>query len=277
MTILATHPTAPVRQDGFTADEIAAFQRDGYVISRNLADEPTRLQMLAATLDGLARSQAGAWEREPIEFEADVHYPGAPESRDARGGRTARRLQQAHSRHPIFTEWVVQPELLARLRQLLGPQVVMPLAHHNCIMTKQPRFSSDTGWHQDIRYWSFARPELVSAWLALGEETRENGCLRLIPGSHAMSFERDRLDDAVFFKADDDRNRALIETQIAAELYAGDVLFFHARTLHAATRNFAAEPKFSVVFTFRPLDNPPLAGTRSASQGELLLPAGTCV
>jgi phytanoyl-CoA hydroxylase len=266
MTTVATCPPTAVVQDGFTPEEIAAFQRDGYVIVRNLADELTRRQMLAVTLDGLGR------EIEPIEFEADVHYPGSPESRDARGGRTARRLKQAHSRHPVFTEWVARPELLTRLQQLLGPQVVMPLAHHNCIMTKQPQFSSDTGWHQDVRYWSFARPELVSVWLGLGEETRENGCLRLIPGSHAMSFERDRLDDAVFFKADDDRNRALIETQISAELQPGDVLFFHARTLHAATRNFTAEPKFSVVFTFRPLDNPPLPGTRSASLGELLLP-----
>lgn len=268
MTIVATRTPASVQKDGFAPDEIAAFHRNGFVIVRNLVDESTRQQMLAATLDGLGR------EIEPIEFEADVHYPGAPESLDARGGRTARRLQQAHSRHPVFTEWVVRPELLTRLQQLLGPQVVMPLAHHNCIMTKQPQFSSDTGWHQDVRYWSFTRTELVSIWLALGNETRENGCLRLIPGSHAMSFERDRLDDAVFFKADDDRNRALIDTQIAAELAPGDVLFFHARTLHAATRNFTAEPKFSVVFTFRPLDNPPLPGTRSASMGELLLPVG---
>jgi phytanoyl-CoA hydroxylase len=271
MTIVATHSAPSLRQDGFTPDEIAAFGRDGFVLVRDLADESTRRQMLAATLDGLGR------EIEPIEFEADVHYPGAPQSRDARGGRTTRRLKQAHSRHPVFSEWVVRPELLTRLQQLLGPQVAMPLAHHNCIMTKQPQYSSDTGWHQDVRYWSFARPELVSVWLALGHETRENGCLRLIPGSHAMDFERDRLDDAVFFKADDDRNRALIETQVAAELRPGDVLFFHARTLHAATRNFTADAKFSVVFTFRPLDNPPLAGTRSASLGELLLPAGAPV
>ena len=266
MSVASTVSQTSTQSDGFTTGEVSAFQRDGYVISRGLAEENLVRQMLDVTADGLAR------EVEPIEYEADVKYPGAPPSRTADGGRTARRLKRAFSRHPVFADWVMQPGLTARLRQLLGREVVMPLAHHNCIMTKQPHYSSDTGWHRDARYWSFSRPELVSVWLALGEERRENGCLRLIPGTHTMTFDRDRLDDALFLNTNDDRNRPLIEREICAELHAGDVLFFHARTLHAATRNYGDAPKFSVVFTFRPFDNPPLPGTRSASLPELLLP-----
>ena len=86
----------------------------------------------------------------PVEYEADLHYPGAPGSRAAAGGDTIRRLKEVHGRHPVFTRFVSQPSLVARLQQLLGPQIVMPLAHHNCVMTKQPRYSSETGWHQDI-------------------------------------------------------------------------------------------------------------------------------
>jgi phytanoyl-CoA hydroxylase len=142
-------------------------------------------------------------------------------------------------------------------------------------MTKQPEFSSDTGWHQDIRYWSFTRPELVSVWLALGAETLDNGCLHLIPGSHRMTFERHRFDEDLFFRPDLPENSHLISTKIAAELSPGDVLFFHGRTFHAASRNFTPNPKFSVVFTVRPADNPPLPGTRSASMPELLISSFT--
>jgi phytanoyl-CoA hydroxylase len=160
------------------------------------------------------------------------------------------------------------------LQQLLGPQVVMPLAHHNCIMTKQPRYSSETGWHQDIRYWAFERPELVSTWLALGRETRENGCLYVIPGTHTLSISRDRLDEALFLRPELTQNAALIAQKVPVALEPGDVLFFHCRTFHAAGRNRAEQTKFSVVFTFRPADNLPKPGTRSASMPELLLPAG---
>ena len=140
-------------------------------------------------------------------------------------------------------------------------------------MTKQPCFSSDTGWHQDVRYWSFTKPELVSAWLALGEETSENGCLRLIPGTHREHFTHNRLDKALFLRDDIPENLPLIGKQIEARLQPGDVLFFHSRTFHSATRNRTDQPKFSAVFTFRPADNPPIPGTRSASMPELHLPS----
>jgi phytanoyl-CoA hydroxylase len=257
--------TCPV--ECFTAEEVAFFEEQGYAIVRGLADEALRTEMLHVTLDGLGR------EIGPIEYEADLHYPGAPPTRDSRGGRTARRLLQAQSRHAVFTRWACHPGLTGRLRQLLGPELVMPLAHHNCVMTKQPAFSSDTGWHQDVRYWSFARKELVSVWLALGPERVENGCLRVIPGSHRATFDRGRFDDELFFRPDLAENRELIDRSVPCELDAGDVLLFHARTLHAASRNHTDRPKFSVVFTYRPADNPPLPGTRSGSWPELRLPS----
>ena len=175
---------------GFAAADVDAFQCDGYVISRGLGEKSLLETMRRVTRDGLASGV------DPVELEADLAYPGAPPSRKAQGGRTIRRLKQALGRDPVFLEWVSNPQVVARLQQLLGSGVVMPLAHHNCIMTKQPEFSSDTGWHQDIRYWSFARPELISVWLALGEENSENGGLRLIPGSHRIPFARGVLIDS---------------------------------------------------------------------------------
>jgi len=267
-SVVKTGPSLDKAAESFSASEVEQFRRDGFVISRNLADSSLLRTMKEATLDGLAQSI------EPIEYEADLQYPGAPDSRETPGGGTARRLKQAHARHPVFTDWLTRPEFINRLRQLLGPQVVMPLAHHNCIMTKQPRFSSDTGWHQDIRYWSFERRDLISAWLALGEERPENGGLTLIPGSHLLELDRSRLDDELFLRSDLPQNQDLMEQATFAELQPGDVLFFHSRTFHSATRNHTQEPKYSVVFTFRPADCQPLPGTRSAALPEIILPPG---
>jgi phytanoyl-CoA hydroxylase len=250
----------------FSADELARFQQMGFLVVRGLADPEMRRQMIECIRAALAG------EPGPAEYEADLHYPGAPNSRAAAGGDTIRRLKEAHARHPVFAHFICGAPLAGRLNQLLGPKVVMPLAHHNCIMTKQPRYSSETGWHQDIRYWSFERPELVSVWLALGSETPENGCLYVIPGTHKQTFGRERLDDALFLRSDLAENVALIEQKVSVPLEPGDVLFFHSRTFHAAGRNQTGQTKFSVVFTFRPADNPPKPGTRSSSMPDLLLP-----
>ncbi|MCA9072186.1 MAG: phytanoyl-CoA dioxygenase family protein, partial [Planctomycetaceae bacterium] len=214
----ATHIDIP---EGFSMEEVDHFRQQGYVISRGLTEESLRLEMQKVTLEGLGR------EIGPVEYEADLLYPGAPGSREDRGGRTVRRLKNALCRHPVFAEWLAHPSLVNRLRQLVGPELVVPLAHHNCIMTKQAEFSSDTGWHQDIRYWSFTRPELVSVWLALGTEDQKNGCLHLIPGTHQMTFDRNRFDQDLFLQPDLPENASLIDSKIAAELQPGDVLFFH--------------------------------------------------
>ena len=150
--------------DGDLETAIARAQAHGFDgLEANLdhgalsAHEPQAVveRMIAVTEAGL-RSGEG-----PVEYEADLRYPGAPASREQEGGQTIRRLKEAQGRDPVFTDWVRLPGVMSRLQQLLGPRVVMPLAHHNCVMTKQPQFSSETHWHQDIRYWSFTRPELV--------------------------------------------------------------------------------------------------------------------
>jgi phytanoyl-CoA hydroxylase len=237
--------------NGFSAADVAQFARDGFLVARGLAGGDWATRMLQITREHLER------EIPPVELEADVHYPGSPESIDQPGGRTVRRLKQAHSR---------------RLTQLLGPGVVMPLAHHNCVMTKQPHHSSDTRWHRDIRFWNFTTPELVSVWLALGNEYPDNGGLFVIPGSHKIEFRPSQLDDALFFREDISENQPLLDSAVPVELSAGDVLFFHARTLHMATRNNTDQPKFSAVFTFRAADNPPIPESRSAAAGEVVLP-----
>lgn len=249
----------------FTDAECAQFARDGYAMVRGLAPDATVARMREVAAAHLAET------RLPVEFEADTQYPGAPPSSDAPGGRTVRRLLQAYARDDIFRAWALSPLIAPRLAQLLGPEVMLSQAHHNCIMTKNPAFSSVTQWHRDIRYWAFHKPELVSVWLALGEESLNNGCLLLLPGTHRMEFAPERLDTAQFLRADLDENRALLDTHIAAELHAGDVLFFHCRLFHAAGNNQTSATKFSVVHTYHTADNQPLPGTRSAALEEVPL------
>jgi len=236
------------------------FDQDGVVVLPRIASTDQVKELCDVALRHLAAAIP------PLEYEADLHYPGAPPARDAPGGATVRRLLQAYARDPVFRAWATGPEVAEPVRQLLGSRVLLSQTHHNCIMTKQPRYSSETGWHQDIRYWSFQRPQLVSVWLALGPEFPENGCLSFLPGTHAVAFSRERLDDASFLRPDDPRNQALIATRVTPVLEPGDAVFFHCRTAHAASNNSTSETKLSLVFSYHAADNPPLPGTRSASQ-----------
>ena len=248
-----------------TTAQQQAFHTLGYLVLPQLATSSICEEVILFAQEQLAA------QAQPIEYEADTRYPGAPASRDAEGGQTARRLLQAYARSPLLADWAVNDQLSSVLLQLLGQGARMSQAHHNCIMTKQPQYSTATGWHRDSRYWHFQRPELISAWLALRQETVENGCLLVIPGSHTVEIDAEQLDAAQFLRTDLPQNQALLAQAIAVPLAQGDVLLFHSNLFHAAGRNQTAETKLSMVFTYRDADNLPKPGSRSAALPEIAL------
>jgi phytanoyl-CoA hydroxylase len=220
------------------------------------------------TLNLAARTELAA-RAPPLELEADLQYPGAPASRGAAGGETVRRLLDAFGRDRSFARWGTSPALRALMEEYFGEPVRMSRVHHNCVMTKHPQYGSLTNWHRDIRYWSFEREDLVSAWLALGTETIANGALWFVPGSHRMDFGAERLDEAKFFRADRTDNAEILRTAESPRLAPGDAVFFHCNTLHSAGRNSSSAVKFSLVYTYHGCSNAPKAGTRSASKPEV--------
>ncbi len=246
-------------------EQIDRFRLDGYLVLRKLAAPATCETMLSVARAHLRTAVP------PVEYEADVGYPGAPRSADAPGGKTVRRLRDAYHRDPCFQSWARDPSLVARLAQLLGEEVCLSLAHHNCVMTKHPDFGTATGWHRDIRYWSFTHPDLISVWLALGPEHAANGGLKFIPGSHRIAIEPEQLDQLDFLRPDLARNQALFAQGISLELEQGDTAFFHSGLFHAAGRNTTASVKMSLVYAYRGKSNMPVDGTRSAAAGDIFL------
>ena len=248
----------------FSSSQINQFTDQGFIIERKLANAQLCSEMREAVLSSVNPPLA------PVEFETDVQYPGSPADRLSPGGNTPRRLLHAYTRDRIFRDWASSSDVTQRVKQLLdADSISISQNHHNCVMTKHPGYSSATLWHQDNRYWLFDRPDLVSVWLALGQEQDENGGMQLIPGSHHGHIERGRFDGALFLRQDLQENQALIDTAVSAQLEPGDVLFFHSRTLHAAGRNNTDQIKTSLVFTYHAGDNEPIAGTRSAAYPDI--------
>lgn len=241
-----------------TEPDTAAFARDGFLVVPALAAPAAVAAMRDAALAALDPLAA------PVEFEADVGYPGAPLPGQA-GDATPRRLLHAYARHSSFRDWSTSPAVAKAVASLLGDaRILLSQCHHNCVMTKHPGYSSATLWHQDVRYWSFTRPELVSLWLALGTETPANGALKVIPGSHRLELDPSRLDEELFLRPELPVNQRLIATAEPVRLQPGDALLFSGRLFHAAGRNETDEVKLSVVTTYHGADNLPLPGSRSA-------------
>ncbi|MEM7358666.1 MAG: phytanoyl-CoA dioxygenase family protein [Pseudomonadota bacterium] len=244
--------------------QIQQFKIDGYLVLPAVLD--------SATLESLRTlTQAHLAERiKPFELEADVQYPGAPASREASGGETIRRLLLAYQRDEALAEIARLPMIAEGIQQILqSQQLWLNPNHHNCLMTKQPEYSSETLWHRDTRYWNFSDKYLVNAWFALGEEQRENGAMKVLPGSHRWEVQEAALDEAQFLKLDHPYNQDRLNTQRTVTLSAGDCLLFSAHCFHAAGKNITDKAKFSLVFTYHGEETKPIPGTHSDSRPEI--------
>lgn len=97
-------------------------------------------------------------------------------------GRSYEQYRQLH----LFFRWAYElalhPAVLDAIEGVLGPNL---LVHSSTVFQKRGRDPSYVSWHQDGYYWNINLPHCASAWIALSESGPENGCMRVIPGSHA--------------------------------------------------------------------------------------------
>jgi hypothetical protein len=90
-------------------------------------------------------------------------------------------LKYLHLCFPWACELAMHPTVLHAVESILGTDL---LIHSSSVFYKAPANGSFVGWHQDGFPLGLSEPKLVSAWIALTASTVENGCLRVIPGSH---------------------------------------------------------------------------------------------
>lgn len=233
-----------------TKEQIEQFNTDGFLLIKGFVDKQFCDDILQKAQKHIKLlNQPIETEEEYLQIQKD--------------DITLRRLRQVYDREEIFKEWMLNKEIRPILNQLLGETPVLTLAHHNSIMTKMPHDSSKTCWHQDKRYWNYADDNLLSVWLALGEEFIENGLLEFIPGSHKMEFSKDQFDKRTCFIGDLEKNQEVIAKRTHINLEKGDIVLFHCRTLHYAGKNNTDKPKVSFVYTVKGLSTKPLKDTRS--------------
>jgi non-haem Fe2+, alpha-ketoglutarate-dependent halogenase len=155
----------------------------------------------------------------------------------------------------LFFRWaydlVTYPAILDAVEDLLGPDL---LVHSTTAFAKRPRSPEFVSWHQDGYYWGLDAPRLVSAWVALTDSTPENGCLRVLPGSHRQGrldhtlhpHEHNLLVTGLDVTDEVDVSRAL-----DIPLRAGEMSLHHVNMVHGSGPNRSDGPRigFAIRYT----------------------------
>ncbi|MGE0718874.1 MAG: phytanoyl-CoA dioxygenase family protein [Alphaproteobacteria bacterium] len=236
-----------------TAEQVAAFRRDGYLTLPG-----------AVTVDQLAalRAQLAAWiedsrghdtpwgeqmDGRPRFDLAAAHRPDNPQ---------LRRVNNPSEVSEIFRVVMADSRMTDMVADLIGPD----LAFHHCkINLKLPGADTEVGWHQDFGYTPHSNDDLVTALLFLDDVTEENGALAVVPGSHLTGlsslWDGGRFTGAVAEQvASDARRRAVLATGPA-----GSVCLMHTMLLHGSRANLSARSRNLYIAVYAAADAVPLA------------------
>jgi non-haem Fe2+, alpha-ketoglutarate-dependent halogenase len=122
------------------------------------------------------------------------------------------------------------------VKELIGPFEVYSVS----VFNKYPG-TAYVGWHQDAPYWRGWKKnpkEVVSAWYAVDDSFLENGCLKIIPGTHksvikhAISTDEGNMLPQNLVIPGVDINKA-----VPLILKSGEASFHHGLIVHGSDAN----------------------------------------
>jgi len=159
----------------------------------------------------------------------------------------------------LFAELIADPAALQALASLGFPR---PTFSDGYVISK-PGHSPPLFWHYDWFAWdapySFGPdPPQLFAMYYLTDTSRENGCLRVIPGSHVHHNPlHDDLREPHSALLSQARDLSLAEFSTRADevdvpVQAGDLLIGDARLLHAAHANETDERRTLITLWYQP-------------------------
>lgn len=231
------HPGVPSRASqklqALTADQIAAFDRDGYLALK--AEDvwtPAELQLLLDSVKQLQElpDQKGKWMKY---WEADRRQPDAP--------KILCRMENFAQYNPGLNFIMNGDKLPKMASDLFGEQSIL---YKEKVNFKLPGADGFTP-HQDVAagWWIYNQSLHISCLVSIDESTLANGCLEVVAGKH-----REGMLSGEWKEMSPEVTDSLKFVHVPTK--PGDVLFFDSYVPHKSAPNTTAEPRRVLYVTY---------------------------
>ena len=231
MTLTATMdaPAQTVTRPEVTAEHAASFRENGFLALPD-ALTPDEVQALRDETVHICRGEMG---------EVNGLPPVGPDDSDDEVIQRTLCVHFPHKLSQLMFDTLAHPSICDVLTRVIGPNVK---SMQSMLFIKSAG-KPGQAWHQDEAFIPTRDRSLNAAWIALDDANVENGCLWVIPGSHANGLiwpakehDDERFDCVVeaydFPYTDDDA--------VPVEVTAGSIVFFNGYLLHRSLPNRAA-------------------------------------
>ena len=246
--------TEELRDVALTDEQIAQFNKEGYLAGIQVLDD-RQIEILHSELAGLMK-ESHPGHRLFYEYHSN-------ESQDP--DTTLFHALGAWRIEPGFHDVLWSPAAAVPASQLLGGPVRL---WHDQLFCKPAHHGGLVSWHQDYSYWTGTAPMAhLTCWIALDDSTRENGCLRYVPGSHKWNLLpvtglAGNMDEIMTVLSPEQREAF---RPIPVELKRGQCSFHHPLMVHGSYANRSGRPRRATLINFFK------DGVLSATDDELLV------
>lgn len=244
-----------------TPTERRAWEEDGFFV-REAALDPDRVEALRAAAERAAARAADGARGAPGGYAIDgnryqpalgalVQYEHRP------GSDTIRVIEPFHHLDGAFEALIDDPHLVVPMRELVGSDQVSLWTDK--LNLKRPREGSRFGWHQDSPYWAHACPHLdrlPNVMVVLDDAAEDNGCFRVVRGSHRGGILPGRRGEGLLAPLFTDPRHVDLASQVALAVPAGSLVFFSPHAVHGSEPNTSDRPRRAMVLTYQPAGHP---------------------
>jgi ectoine hydroxylase-related dioxygenase (phytanoyl-CoA dioxygenase family) len=161
-------------------------------------------------------------------------------------------LRAAPLTDPVLARLSADPRLVAVAAEVLGGPVEPFAATY---VVKPPGVGLPALWHQDGHPWQerLGGAAALTVWVALDPATPDNGCLRVVPGSHRLPLHPLVPNEEVPSLFGVELDPALVDEAAAEDvvLAAGDVSVHHPNLVHGSGPNRSARPRRALAVRYR--------------------------
>ncbi len=220
--------------------EWQTFQEEGYVeLGRLIAND--ELHALQKRIDEIMMGTADVpYDRIMMQLDTTTgkYKDMTKQTKGHKGATLAYRKMQGLEFDPLFLAYMQKPLFRDISERAYGTGI--PISVFRAMFINKPaRQGTVLPWHQDY-FLRVDRPPITTVWMAMDNSTIENGCVKILPGSH-LHYEED--DPTVFLKEEQIEEVLAKYNPEMLECEAGEGYLLHNRVLHTSAVNSTNQPR----------------------------------
>jgi phytanoyl-CoA hydroxylase len=244
-----------------TKEQIRQYEEEGYLILPNVYDAAL-VQRMRTVVDGLVENSREAKASDKVYDLAPTHSASRPR---------VRRIKNPVAVDPVFQEVVRHPNLIAILRQLIGPNIRL---RNSKLNLKEAHHGDPVEWHQDWAFYPHTNQDVLAVGVMLDDCQLENGPLLVIPGSHKDPIYNHHSDGYFCGAMDPSRCDVDFSKAVPCTAPAGSISIHHARTVHGSAENTSTHPRRLLLYEITAADAWPLLGVPNLEEYDGRIIAG---